>query len=98
MAPDIFAAFETTPRMTEVQVRQLFERMGDDAYHRCVEDVTAGGGVGSGTSPTIFITLDKRDGGRLEGMEIETDHFVRDALRERGLEPRNVAVETMPDA
>jgi hypothetical protein len=97
MAPDIFVAFETTPRMTEAQVRQLFDKMGDEAYHRCVEDVKAGGGAGSGTSCAMFLTLDRRDGGRLEGMEVETDHFVRDALRKRDVEPRNITVEAAPE-
>jgi hypothetical protein len=82
---DIVATFETSPRLTEAQIAQVFATMGDGPFYKCVEGWYAGGGIGSGTGATIGVELDRTDRDRVEGMKIEMEMFLRSQLLDAGV-------------
>lgn len=94
---DINAIIETEPKLTEVQMEQIFKQMGDEYYHDDkIVDHLAAGEAGAGTSGHIFLTLDQRDGGRLEGMRMETYAYLDKALHDLDIDVNRLDVNTIP--
>ena len=88
-------SLETTPKLTEVQMRQLFDAMGDEPYHALIENAIIGGEKGAGTSATMFLDIKEREPGdtgypcnddRILGMKVETEWYLDAVLAERDVE------------
>lgn len=104
MVHDIMVSLETTPQLTEVQARQIFDKMGDEPYHNLIEDSIMGGESGAFTPTTMFLDIKRREPGdsgypcnddRLKGMEVETEWYLDAELGKMDIEVTRLDVQQL---
>jgi len=74
---DITISIETRPTITDdKELQDAFERAVDESFLDCVDDAEYVGETPGVAPGHIELTLDRRDGGRLEGMLTEANFFL----------------------
>lgn len=74
---DIHISIETAGEVTDdKELAWLFGQTGDEFFHQYIEDATFHAEVPDVAPGSITLTLDRRDGGRLEGMMTEANLYL----------------------
>lgn len=95
---DINVTVETKPALTTEQLESAFEEAGDEAFHDVIEDVEISGEAPAKVAPgNIDVTLDTREGGRVEGMITEIDWYLQAVLSRWTREVVQLSACRVPD-
>lgn len=94
---DLNITIETEPQLNTQETRALLAAAGDDVFHRDMVSTSVQGEADvEGAPGNVDVTLTRRDGGKLEGMQTELDTFLRFAMEERDEKLTNLDVMQVP--
>lgn len=97
MRTDIIVTLETSPKLTEVQVYQIFEQMGDSDYHDEIAEMMAGSEAGAKTSAMMQLQIYGPIDDREVRLMRETRTFLEHTLEERGIHMSRMDLSIVPE-
>jgi len=94
---DITLSIESEPQMNTQETRKMLAAAGDEFFHKNIVSMTVYGDADvEGAPGHVEVTLDQREGGRLEGMKTEFEFYIPGAMDEREETLTNFSVSVVP--